>query len=133
MIGKAGCKLEAVAPFISSRPLGPSQREYVNGAALVASPLTPHAMLAMLHGIEMLHGRERRGARWRARTLDLDIILWSGGCVADAQLTIPHPQFRARDFVLGPAAQVAPGWRDPVTGLTLRQLYARLKNTRFRR
>ena len=52
--------------------------------------------------------------------------LWSGGPYVDRSLTIPHPLFRERDFVLGPASAIAPHWRDPVTGLTLRQLHARL-------
>jgi 2-amino-4-hydroxy-6-hydroxymethyldihydropteridine diphosphokinase len=58
--------------------------------------------------------------------LDLDIVLWSGGPWASERLVIPHPEFRSRAFVLAPAAAVAPGWRDPVTGRTLRQLNARL-------
>ncbi len=75
--------------------------------------------------IERVFGRDRRGQRWRSRTLDLDIVLWSGGTWYGPRLAIPHPLFRQRDFVLRPAAQIAPDWRDPVSGLTLRQLAAR--------
>lgn len=123
----AGCAVEAVSAFITSRPIGPSMREYANGAAIVASDLGPLAMLAVLQDIELRHGRQRRGARWRARTLDLDIVLWDGGIMRAQSLTIPHPHFRKRSFVLGPAAAIAPDWRDPLTGLTLRQLAARLQ------
>ena len=129
-LGSAGGEAIAVSPLITSRPVGPSQRDYINGAALVSSTHTPHAMLAALQEIERLHGRDRRGQHWRARTLDLDIVLWSGGVVEDFDLTIPHPRFRERDFVLGPAAAIAPRWRDPKTTLTLRQLYARLTRRR---
>ena len=83
-------------------------------------------MLALLQAVEAEFGRHRRGQAWMARVLDLDIVLWSGGCWAEPDLTIPHPQFRWRAFVLGPAHAVAPGWRDPLSGLTLRQLHARL-------
>ena len=58
--------------------------------------------------------------------LDLDLVLWSGGCFAAPGLVIPHPLFRNRAFVLAPAVQIAPRWRDPVTGLSVRQLHARL-------
>ncbi len=58
--------------------------------------------------------------------LDLDIILWERGPWASPGLIVPHPAFRERRFVLAPATAVAPAWRDPVTGLTLRQLRARL-------
>lgn len=117
----------ANSPIISSAPIGPSQRIYANAAAIVASPLDPPALLARLHEIEAHFGRERRGQRWRARVLDLDIILWSGGIWAEDNpaLSIPHPAMRSRGFVLAPAAMIAPDWRDPVTGLTIRQLQSR--------
>ena len=76
--------------------------------------------------IEREFGRRPGGQRWAARVLDLDVVLWSGGCFAAPDLIIPHLQFRDRAFVLGPAAAIAPRWRDPVTGLTIRQLRARL-------
>ena len=61
-----------------------------------------------------------------ARVLDLDIILWSGGCHASPGLVIPHISFRGRRFVLHPARSIAGDWRDPVTGLRVRHLCARL-------
>lgn len=114
------------SPIIASAPLGPSRRTYANAAAIVATPLDPPALLKQLHLVEAHFGRERRGQPWSARILDLDIILWSGGIWADADLSIPHPAMRERDFVLTPAAMIAPDWRDPVTGFTLRQLQSRL-------
>lgn len=118
--------VEAVSPLIESAPVGPSTRRYVNGALVLETPLAPRLLLHRLQDIEAQLGRERRGQRWRARTLDLDIVLWSGGIVAEPELQVPHPLFRDRDFVLGPAAAIAPQWRDPLTGLTIKQLHARL-------
>jgi 2-amino-4-hydroxy-6-hydroxymethyldihydropteridine diphosphokinase len=71
-------------------------------------------------------------APWRARTLDLDIVLWSGGALADieANLVIPHPAYRTRPFVLGPATTIAPDWRDPLTGLATKHLASRLTRRR---
>lgn len=119
-------KLIAAAPILSSAPLGPSRRRYANGAVLVKTKLQPPEVLDRLKRIEHKFGRRRGGQRWSARVLDLDIVLWSGGAWASAGLTVPHPEFRMRPFVLGPAASIAPLWRDPLTGLTLRQLAARL-------
>lgn len=121
-LAEEGWRIEAVSRWIDSAPLGPSLRRYANGAALIAGDLAPPEALESLQGIEAEFGRERRGQRWRARTLDLDIVLWSGGAWHSPGLTIPHPAFRARDFVLEPAARIAPHWRDPVSGRTLRQL-----------
>lgn len=113
------------SPLITTAPLGPARRRFVNAAALVESDDTPPEMLARLKAIEAAFGR-RRGQRWTDRVIDLDIILWSGGAWASDGLTVPHPEFRRRAFVLRPLAAIVPGWRDPVTGLTIRQLAARL-------
>lgn len=109
----------------SSRPIGPSLRSYANAAAVVESEYEPPNFLTRLQKLELSFGRQRRGEAWRARSLDLDIVLWSGGMWLTPELVIPHPLFRERPFVSGPAAEVAPHWRDPVTGLTLRQLAGR--------
>jgi 2-amino-4-hydroxy-6-hydroxymethyldihydropteridine diphosphokinase len=119
-----------VSPLIASAPVGPSKRRYANGAALVESDLEPEDLLALLKQLEARFGRRRGGQRWASRVLDLDVVLWGGGAYAADGLTIPHPQFRERGFVLQPAAAIAPDWRDPLTGLTLRQLRARLTRPR---
>lgn len=117
----------AHSAIIQSNPIGPSSRRFANAAAVVASTLEPPALLSRLHEIERHFGRIRRGQSWRARVLDLDILLWSGGVWADANpaLSIPHPGLRSRGFVLTPAAMVAPDWRDPMTGLSIRHLQSR--------
>lgn len=125
-----GVRLEAHSPIGRSVPLGPSRRRYANAAVVVRSKLAPDAMLAKLKRIEAAFGRRRAGRRWRARVLDLDIVLWSGGAWSSPDLTVPHPAFRSRAFVLAPAAAIAPRWRDPLTGLTVRHLLTRLTRPR---
>lgn len=121
--------LVAFAPIISSAPIGPSIRRFANTAALISTSLRPEELLLVLKKIERHFGR-RRGQRWGARVVDLDIILWSGGTVSEPGLIIPHPAFRTRDFVLTPLVQIAPRWRDPETGYTMVQLHARLTRRR---
>lgn len=111
----------ATSPVIASAPLGPSARRFANAAALVRTDETPPALLRRLKAIERAMGR-RRGRRWGARAIDLDIILWSGGAWTSRGLVIPHPAWRERRFVLAPLATIAPGWRDPASGRTARQL-----------
>ena len=120
----------ARSPVIDSTPVGPSLRRYANAALVLESALDPQDLLASLQWLEAQLGRVRRGQRWRSRVIDLDIVLWSGGVVAEPNLKVPHPLFRQRDFVLGPAAAIAPSWRDPLTGLTLAHLHARLTRRR---
>ena len=115
----------AVSRLIETAPLGPSLRRFTNAAVLLQSAESPPAMLARLKAIERDFGR-RRGQRWSARVIDLDIVLWSGGIWRDSALRVPHAAFRSRDFVLRPLAQIAPRWRDPLTARTIRQLAMRL-------
>jgi len=115
----------AASPIVETRPVGPSIRRFANAACVIESDESPPELLARLKAIERDFGR-CAGQRWGARVIDLDIILWSGGCWASGALTVPHISFRTRDFVLGPATSIAPGWRDPITKLTLSQLRTRL-------
>jgi 2-amino-4-hydroxy-6-hydroxymethyldihydropteridine diphosphokinase len=123
----------ARAPVIASAPMGATQRRFANTALVLESELTPPALLAAAKRMEREFGR-RRGQRWGDRVLDIDIVLWSGGRWqsggVSAGLAIPHPQFRRRAFVLGPATAIARSWRDPASGLTLAQLHARLTRPR---
>lgn len=121
-----GIRVLAAAPVLASAPIGPSRRRYANGAALVETDLVPDELLPALKAIERAFGRTRGGQRWASRVLDLDIVLWQGGAWSSPGLTVPHVAFRARDFVLRPVSALVPLWRDPISGLTVRQLAARL-------
>lgn len=116
--------------MIASAPIGPSLRRYANAAAIIETTYSPPELLAHLKAIERRFGRGKGGQPWAARVLDLDVILWSGGIWASKGLGIPHPEFAKRSFVLRPAAQIAPKWRDPLTGRTIRQLRVLLDRRR---
>jgi len=115
-----------VSQIKATVPLGPSHRRYANAVALIETTDAPPELLARLKAIERAFGR-RRGRRWGARVLDLDVVLWSEGAWAGPGLVVPHPQFRMRRFVLDPLAAIAPAWRDPLSGLSVRQLAYRAR------
>ncbi len=117
------------SPVLQTAPVGAAQRRFANAALVLESEYDPPALLAALKRMEREFGR-RTFRRWGDRVLDLDIVLWSGGSWASRSLDIPHPLFRERSFVLGPATAIASGWRDPISGLTVRQLNARLTRPR---
>lgn len=123
----------ARSPVIASVPLGAARRRFANAALVLESALAPPALLAALKCTERAFGR-RRGQRWGDRVLDCDIVLWSGGVWRTSRgaaiLTIPHPAFAERRFVLTPACAIAADWRDPLSGLTLAQAQARLTRPR---
>ncbi len=131
-----GLTIRAESPILRTPALGPSIRDFANAAVLVESDLMPPALLALLKRIERGFGR-RRGQRWGARVIDLDILAWSEGAwpplprrAVPGRLAVPHIALPSRDFALAPAAAVAPGWRHPIAGPTLRQLDARRRKPR---
>jgi 2-amino-4-hydroxy-6-hydroxymethyldihydropteridine diphosphokinase len=83
--------------------------------------LNARELLDLLLDVEAERGRERPyvGA---PRTLDLDLVLLGDEVVDEPGLQVPHPRFRERFFVLGPLAEVAPDFRDPVSGLRVTEL-----------
>lgn len=121
----AGLRVERRSPWYRSAPVPPSgQPWYVNGVALIATPLGPPALLALLHRVEAAFGR-RRGRRNAPRVLDLDLLDYDG-LVRRGRLKLPHPRLGERAFVLRPLADVAPLWRHPETGAGVAELLAGL-------
>ncbi len=124
-LGERGIGIEAVSGIRLTPALGPAGRSFANAAVLATADLDPLELLAELKHLEISFGR-RGGRRWGARVLDIDILLWSEGPFEAPGLVIPHPAMRERAFVLDPLAELVPAWRDPVSGLTVRQLRTRL-------
>jgi len=101
----------------------PQGNEYRNGIAIVEANGPPSAVLEALFAIERAFGRIR-GAANAPRTLDLDLIAY-GRVVSDGPgLILPHPRAHERLFVMGPLAEIAPGWRHPVSGKGAAELAA---------
>ncbi|MFC3713571.1 2-amino-4-hydroxy-6-hydroxymethyldihydropteridine diphosphokinase [Sphingoaurantiacus capsulatus] len=130
-LGAHGIRVDCRSRIHATAPVGPSDRTFANAVIAAQTSLSPHDLLAALKEIERDFGR-RRGRRWGARVLDLDIIAY-GDTVLPSRavwpgrhgLAIPHRAMHLRDFVLLPMREVAPDWRHPLFNRTVRQLVAR--------
>jgi len=101
----------------------PDDPPFVNAVAVVETRAPPAAVLAALHELEARFGRVRTLPN-APRTLDLDLIAY-GRLIDAGPPILPHPRARRRRFVMGPLAEIAPGWRHPETGETAAVLAAR--------
>ncbi len=93
----------------------PADPPFLNGVVHGAWDGTADDLMATLSGIEARFGRER-SVKNAPRTLDLDLIDFGGQVLESPDLTLPHPRAADRLFVMGPLAELVPGWRDPVSG-----------------
>ena len=93
----------------------PSDPPFLNGVVQVRTALDAHGLMAALGRIEDAFGRQRSVAN-APRTLDLDLVAY-GRLSGDLDgLILPHPRAHQRLFVMGPLAEIAPDWIEPVSG-----------------
>lgn len=104
----------------------PGSGMFINGACLLETSLDAYALLGCLQEIEAAAGRERSVPN-APRRMDLDLILFGSEVIRTDELVVPHPRAQLRDFVLEPAADIAPHMRHPVLGRTLGELLDALR------
>jgi len=101
-------KIVRVSSFLSTQPWGATdQPRFLNAVAEIRTELEPLALLQALKQLESNMGRVP-SYRWGPRLIDLDIILYGERVVDLPGLTIPHPRYREREFVLTPLREIAP-------------------------
>jgi 2-amino-4-hydroxy-6-hydroxymethyldihydropteridine diphosphokinase len=103
--------------------VGDEHGPYLNAAVIGLTQLSARDLLDRLLEIEEERGRQRPYPS-APRTLDLDLILYGDSVIDEPELSVPHPRWRERPFVLQPLAEIAPEMRDPVTGRTVEELSA---------
>ncbi len=82
------------------------QGAYLNMVVEIETSLDPFALLRRCQRIEA-EAMRQRVVHWGPRTLDVDIVLFDDLEMTSDELTIPHPRFAERRFVLAPLADIA--------------------------
>jgi len=125
MLATRSVKIAKVSSFYATPAWpDPTDPPYVNAVARVETDFSPEQLMTVLHSVESAFGRTRC-VKNAPRTLDLDLIDYDSR-VEEGPPVLPHPRMAERAFVLIPLSDVAPGWRHPVTGLTVEQLISAL-------
>lgn len=110
-------RLVEVSPAYWTPPWGePDQAEFLNAVACLDSARPPLELLHSLLAIESGLGRQRGGARWGPRELDLDLLLYADRVIDSPELVLPHPRLHQRGFVLLPLSDLAPDLQIPGQG-----------------
>lgn len=86
------------------------QPAFINAVIIAATSLHPHALLARVQSVELALGRDRADERrWGPRPIDIDILAYDDVALREPDLTLPHPHWFERAFVLLPLAEIAAG------------------------
>lgn len=96
---------------------------FLNACLVAESEKSPNAILQCLQAIEIEMGRKQAAeGLYRDRPIDLDLIMVEDEVLHSDELTVPHPRFQDRLFVLQPLCEIAPQKRVPNQNQTVSQL-----------
>lgn len=100
-----------------------NQPVFLNMVAELRGPTLPSSqqLLARLLRIEYSLGRTR-DIPMGPRTIDLDLLIFKDERTSSEFLTLPHPRFHLRRFVLVPLNELVPTLIHPNLGKTVREL-----------
>jgi 2-amino-4-hydroxy-6-hydroxymethyldihydropteridine diphosphokinase len=113
----------AVSRLYGSRPMGPTQPDFVNAVAGVLTQLPAVELLRQLRQLEAQAGRPAVHEHWGPRVLDLDLLIFGREQCSGTELVLPHAGVVERNFVLYPLADIAPDLEVPGCG-RVRELLA---------
>ena len=123
-LADAGLAPDSFSSIYETPPVGfAGQPDFLNAVVALTSGLPPKDVLSIFQAVEEGAGRVR-AFRNGPRTLDLDLVFYGDRIVRTEGLILPHPRWKERSFVVRPMLEVVPDFRDPETGLRVREVAA---------
>jgi len=111
--------LASVSSLYETDPVGNiAQPSFFNIAVLASTTLDVHTFHSKLRQTELDLGRVR-SVRGGPRRIDIDIIFYEDDIIDKDDLTIPHPRYADRNFVLLPLCEIVPDWMCPLRQQTV--------------
>jgi 2-amino-4-hydroxy-6-hydroxymethyldihydropteridine diphosphokinase len=109
-----------------------SENIFVNCVCEVTTRVNACRLFLIAQGIEKEMGRSSKSkdGQYADRIIDIDLILAEDLVIDTPELTIPHPRFHTRAFVLDPLCEIAPDLVHPLSGKTVKELRTELNRWR---
>ena len=123
-IERMGCRILQRSALYETAPWGKTDQNYfLNQALQIATILEAAVLMDALLEIEEKMGRKRL-EKYGSRIIDIDMLFFNEEIIHSPRLIIPHPEIQNRRFALVPMEEIAPDYRHPVFGRTIRALLA---------
>ena len=132
-LNESGITVKRTSSYWETEPVGyTDQPWFVNLVVEATSALPPLQLLKILKQIEATLGRTPT-IQNGPREIDIDVLLYNQEILESRALTIPHPRFHERKFVLEPLAELAPQLRHPILGKSISQLLSTAPQLQMRK
>lgn len=112
-----------VSTAYRNEAVGFSGDDFINLVVGFATSESLEQVLAQLHRIEALCGRERDAPKWAPRSMDLDVLMYGDVVGEFPGAKLPRPDLLKRSYMLGPLAEIAPKLVHPTEKKTIAQLW----------
>lgn len=94
---------------------GFESEDFYNICVQVSTGLNPENLLKAIHKIELSLGRKRTLEKeYKARTIDIDVLLFDNEIIFSKELIVPHKEMLSRKFVMIPLVEIAPNLIHPI-------------------
>lgn len=112
LLAYPGAGLLARSRLYETEPVGvkPEHRDqcFLNSVLVISTEDVAATWLERLAEVEQALGRVRGDDRYAPRKMDIDILYRGQDLIGSGGLTVPHPRWTERRFVLAPLAEVRP-------------------------
>lgn len=122
LLEEKNIKIRQISSFYETEPMhNENQPAFINCCVVAEVSVSPDECLKTLKTAEKELGRDLDAARYAPRIIDIDLLYYDNIIIDSTGLIIPHPHMRGRRFVLAPLSEIAPDFRDPLTGFKVKE------------
>ncbi|MEN9440199.1 MAG: hypothetical protein RLZ33_275 [Bacteroidota bacterium] len=116
--------IEKISSIYETEAIGfETDNLFLNACLILQTRFSPEELLVKIHAIEAAAGRVRiADGKYHSRPLDIDIIFFNSDVFQSEKLTIPHPKYTERKFVLLPLNDLSENLTDPVSKTSIKTL-----------